>query len=122
MIDAPERSTQQRRDALDTANRVRTYRAEMKRQIRERELPPDHFFRVGRRDPLLATMKLLEALKATPTIGVHKAPRVLQRAGMSPSRTLGGLSSAQFTRLMAALGEFPALMRRLEDWDRCGPR
>lgn len=99
---APERSLQQRREALESANRVRKYRAGLKREVA-----------AGRRsavdvlvqpEELVLTMKVVELLLAVPKIGRVKAHAMLRRLQVSPSKTVGGLSSRQREALVAELG------------------
>jgi hypothetical protein len=101
-VAAPERSLQQRMDALEEANRIRIYRANMKRDIH-----------AGRRcaravleAPMeqVATMKVVDLLLAMPRVGRVKANKVLGRARVSPSKTLGGLTERQRMEVLALLG------------------
>lgn len=100
-VRAPERSLQQRFDALERANAVRTHRKELKRDIAG-----------GRRSvqAVLAgphereeTMRVFDLLLAMPKVGRVKANKVLQRTRISPSKTVGGLSSRQRGELLALL-------------------
>jgi hypothetical protein len=88
---------------LVKGNRIRTYRKELKLDIKH-----------SRRDPLrtllhppeeLATMKLFDYLMAMPKIGRTKANRLLTVCRISPSKTIGGLSERQ-------RGEVASLLRR----------
>lgn len=96
---APERSLQQRRDALKTANRIRFYRANLKRDIKAH--------RVSVLDVLLEpneqveTMKVFELLLATPRLGRVKVNKILFQARISPSKTVGGLSQRQRNELVS---------------------
>lgn len=98
---APERSLQQRMDALGQANRIRTARAQMKRDVRAGRLDPC--------DVLLSvpwhseTLKLDQLLLCVPKIGRTKARKILRRHDVSPSKTLLGLSMRQRTALVGDL-------------------
>jgi len=100
-IAAPERSRVQRMDALGEANRIRTKRAELKRDMKAG--------RVRARDVLLDppewadTMKVVNLLLAAPKLGRVKATAILRRADVSPSKTLSGLSTRQRAALAATL-------------------
>lgn len=87
----PSRSHEQRLNALERANQIRTARAELKREIRHgaRTLESllDH--------PDTASMKVLAALLEVPKIGPTKARRIMKSAGCSPSKTFGGLTDRQ---------------------------
>lgn len=98
----PERSLQQRMDALQEANRIRSYRAVVKREIKAgRRSIIDELVEVHE---LMATMKVLDLLLAVPKVGRVKAMKVLNRERISPSKTVGGLSERQRLALVAALG------------------
>lgn len=98
---APERSLAQRLDALDRANRVRTFRAELKREVKAGTVsavpalaePPAQ----------LATMKVIDLLLAVPKVGRVKAGRWLTRCRVAPSKTVGGLSERQRGELLGML-------------------
>lgn len=94
---APVRSEDQRRDALRRANRIRVHRAELKRDVKAgRVLAVDV---VGLRgtdvDPRVATMKVYDLLLAVPKVGRVKANVAMHNAGISPSKTVGGLTERQ---------------------------
>lgn len=101
MIKTPERSLAQRMDALRKANEVRSRKAEFKRDLRTHrqalapaiESPPEY----------LETAKVFELLLAAPKVGRVKATKMLRKAGVSPSKTFGGLSPRQRTELVAIL-------------------
>ena len=100
---APERSLNQRMDALRRANEIRTERARLKRDLKAGRSqihgllldPPDY----------LLTAKVFDLLLAVPKYGRVKANRILTQCRISPSKTIGGLSPRQ-------RGELVALLRR----------
>ncbi len=103
----PERSPDQRMDALNRANEVRTLRAQLKRDLNAAGVsiaallldPP----------PWLETAKVLDILLAIPKIGRVKATRTLDSCRVSPSKTFGGLNHRQRAELAGRLnGEPPA--------------
>jgi hypothetical protein len=98
---APNRTLQQRYDALAVANEIRTKRAQLKRDIK-----------AGRTTILVVlnempdyvhTMKLFDLLLAAPKFGRVKANKIIQRCRISPSKTLGGMSERQRQELMLLL-------------------
>lgn len=100
-LTAPERTYQQQMQALKAANQIRARRSELKRELK-----------AGRRsvEPLLSeppawleSMKLFELLLSVPKIGRVKASKVLARSGVSPSKTVRGLSPRQRQELLAWL-------------------
>ena len=102
LMAAPDRTLQQRREALHEANRIRSARAELKRDLKacRRSVvqlvcsPPE----------FIDTMKILDLLLAAPTVGRVKANKWLLRARVSPSKTVGGLSERQRMELVALIG------------------
>lgn len=97
----PERSLNQRMEALARANAIRTQRAQLKRDLKGGrtsihqllESPPDY----------LETAKVFEMLLAVPKYGRVKANKVLVACRISPSKTIGGLSDRQRAELVALL-------------------
>jgi hypothetical protein len=98
---APERSHDQRMDALQRANVIRTARAQLKRDLKAGKVsihtlllnPPEY----------LATAKVIDMLLAVPKYGRVKANKVLTTCRISPSKTIGGLSERQRAELVSLL-------------------
>lgn len=97
---APERTFDQRMAALRRANVTRTHRKQVKRDLAAgRKRFTDLFD-----DELCATMKVFDALLAVPKVGRVKANRMLKGCGISPSKTIGGLSERQRRELLCFVG------------------
>jgi hypothetical protein len=100
---APERSLDQRMDALNRANEVRSQRAALKADLKHgaaniRDIlaaPPD----------FLLTAKVSDLLMAAPKCGRVKSARIMEHCRISPSKTVGGLSERQRGALLAYFGE-----------------
>jgi S13-like H2TH domain len=98
---APERSLDQRMDALGKANAIRTRRAQLKRDLKGGRTsihkllldPPEW----------VETAKVFDMLLAVPKYGRVKANKVLNQCRISPSKTIGGLSERQRTELVQML-------------------
>ena len=98
---APERSLDQRMEALQRANDIRTRRAQLKRDLKAgrtsvRELlldPPEY----------VETAKVFDMLLAVPKYGRVKVNRILTVCRVSPSKTIGGLSQRQRDELVSML-------------------
>jgi hypothetical protein len=110
-IGTPERSAEQRMEALAFANAVRVRRARVKRDIAAsaadvaRQKAVRH---VADPERALHTMKVLDLLLALPKVGRVKANRTINRMRISPSKTLAGLSERQRAELVRLLREpFP---------------
>jgi hypothetical protein len=99
---APERSLNQRMDALARANDIRSKRAELKRDLKagRRSInqlllePPD----------FVETAKVCDMLLAVPKYGRVKVNKILVHCRISPSKTIGGLSERQRKELGDLLG------------------
>ena len=99
---APERTIDERRNALEEANRVRFARAATKRDLKSGNLsiydllmdPPEE----------LKGAKVEEMLLAVKGMGRIKVTRVMRDAGISRAKTLVGLTHGQRDRLIRALG------------------
>lgn len=95
----PTRSYEQRMTALKRANTIRSYRAQVKRDVK-----------AGRRfvldlmdDPLCETMKVGDAMITLPKIGKVKRNKILNRLSISPNRSLGRLTERQRLALESEL-------------------
>ena len=99
---APERSLDQRMDALTKANEVRSRRAALKADLKRgaasiRDIlvaPPEY----------LLTAKVVDLLMAAPKCGRVKSARIMEQCRISPSKTIGGLSERQRTELLTHFG------------------
>jgi hypothetical protein len=98
---APERSLDQRMEALKRANDIRTARAKLKKDLKANRAsiqtilldPPEY----------LLTAKVFDMLLAVPKYGRVKANRILNQCRISPSKTIGGLSERQRAELVSQL-------------------
>ena len=99
---APERTVDERRNALEEANRVRFARAATKRDLKSGDL--DIYDLLMDPSEELRGAKVEEMLLAVKGMGRIKVTRVLREAGISRSKTLVGLTHGQRDRLLGALG------------------
>ena len=99
----PERSHQQRMEALRRANGIRSERARLKDRLRNGELaiaevlvdPPEY----------VHTAKVFDLLLAVPKYGRVKANKLLERCRVSPSKTVNGLTPRQRKELLDMLND-----------------
>jgi hypothetical protein len=87
--------------ALREANRVRGLRAKLKQDLRADRVRLELV--LATRTDYLASAELFDLLVAVPKIGPVKAGRLMTVAGVSPSKTVGGLSERQRARLIELL-------------------
>lgn len=98
---APDRTLAQRLGALEEANRVRTRRAQLKRDLKAGRV---NVLDVFESPPEWAgTMKVFDLLLAVPKLGRVKVNKALQHQRISPSKTVGGLSARQRGELVGWL-------------------
>src|SRR3954452_15668742 len=98
---APERSLDQRMEALKRANDIRTARATLKKDLKANRAsiqtvlldPPEY----------VLTAKVFDMLLAVPKYGRVKTNRILNQCRISPSKTIGGLSERQRAELISQL-------------------
>ncbi len=98
---APERSLNQRMDALQRANEIRSRRAQLKRDLKAGRASIHNLLL----DPpeWVETAKVFDMLLAVPKYGRVKANKILTTCRISPSKTIGGLSQRQRDELVASL-------------------
>ena len=102
----PPLTRDQRLDALKEGNRIRAVRANLKREFRT--MPPSMAAALVRmliEDPPveLLTMRVEVLVRAVPKLGECKVAKLLRRVGVSPSKTLGGLTERQREALRVEL-------------------
>src|SRR6202161_873301 len=98
---APERSLNQRMDALARANQIRIKRAQLKRDLKGGRLsihallldPPEY----------VETAKVFDMMLAVPKYGRVKENKILTHCRIAPSKTIGGLSERQRSELISLL-------------------
>lgn len=104
----PDRSLEQRLDALARANAVKSARAGLKRMLRHAD-PREARYRamevLGDPAPEFESMKVFDLLLAVPKYGRVKVNRILTAVRVSPSKTLGGLSDRQRDELLRAVND-----------------
>jgi hypothetical protein len=97
-VQAPERSLDQRMEALKRANDIRVKRAQLKKDLKAGTVeiegildnPPEY----------VETAKVFDMLMAVPKFGRVKAARFLNQCRISQSKTVGGLSERQRAELI----------------------
>ena len=95
---APERSLDQRMDALRRANDVRVRRAQLKKDLKDGRVRIQTI--LGDPPEYVETAKVVDILMAVPKFGRVKAARFLNTCRISQSKTVGGLSDRQRAELI----------------------
>jgi hypothetical protein len=94
----PERSLDQRMDALRRANDVRVRRAQLKKDLKDGRVRIQTI--LGNPPEYVETAKVVDILMAVPKFGRVKAARFLNTCRISQSKTVGGLSDRQRAELI----------------------
>ena len=98
---APERSYNQRMEALQRANDIRTRRAQLKRDLKAGRQPIEELLLAP--PAYLETAKVFDLLLAVPKYGRVKVNKILAHCRIAPSKTIGGLSERQRSELTSLL-------------------
>lgn len=98
---APERSLDQRMEALRRANEIRSRRAQLKRDLKAGTVSIVEV--IGDPPDFLLTAKVFDMLMAVPKYGKVKATRFLNTCRISQGKTIGGLSDRQRSELLEVL-------------------
>lgn len=97
----PPRSLTQRRTALEHANEVRMKRAQLKRDLKSGEATITDV--LARPPEWLLTARVPDVLRAVPKLGRVKVDKILRDAGVSPRKSVKGLSHIQRAKLVERL-------------------
>ncbi len=100
-MQTPERTRQQRMEALQRANGIRTQRARLKDMLKVGEIdicqvlsmPPEY----------VHTAKVFDLIMAVPKFGRVKTTKILERCRVSSSKTVIGLTPRQRRELVEQL-------------------
>ncbi len=94
----PKLTTQERRDALKAAVAARRTRAAFKEDIKVgRKSWKDAF---SENDESIKKMRVRELIESLPGVGEVRAKTILERAGISPTRRVGGVGRSQYEKLL----------------------
>jgi hypothetical protein len=97
----PQRSLDQRMDALRRANEIRSQRAQLKRELKSGAQELHTLIRDA--PDFMRTAKVFDVIVAAPKYGKVKATRILNQCRISQGKTLGGLSDRQRDELVELL-------------------
>jgi S13-like protein len=92
---------EQRMEALERANEIRSLRAQLKRDLKGGRKAIEEV--LSRPADYLATMTILDLLIWTPKRKRIRASQVLRRCQITPSRTIGALTERQRESIIAEL-------------------
>ena len=98
IVAAPERSLDQRMEALKRANDIRVRRAKLKKDLKTGSVRIEQI--LSNPPEFVSTAKVFDILMAVPKFGRVKASRFLNQCRISQSKTVGGLSERQRAELI----------------------
>jgi hypothetical protein len=98
---APERSLDQRMEALRRANDIRSRRAQLKKDLKDGRVSIDAI--ITQPPEFVMTAKVFDMLMAVPKYGKVKATRFLNHCRIAQGKTIGGLSERQRNELLELL-------------------
>lgn len=101
ILEAPARSLAQRQAALRQANFIRTFRKNLKLDLKAGRATVQDYI-LAPPEPI-RTMKLFDLVMAIPKYGRVKTNKVLFQCRISPSKTLEGLSERQRSEVLSLL-------------------
>lgn len=94
----PTLSIEQRRQALAKAVAARKLRAAFKEEIRLGKRIWQDAFRAE--DESIKKMRVRELIESLPGVGEIRATNILEKAGISPTRRVGGVGRSQYLKLL----------------------
>ena len=94
----PKLTTQERRDALKAAVAARRSRAAFKEEIKVGKKSWKDAF--SAQDESIKKMRVRELIESLPGVGEVRAKNILERAGISPTRRVGGVGRSQYKKLL----------------------
>ena len=94
----PKLTTQERRDALKAAVAARRSRAAFKEEIKVGKKSWKDAF--SAQDESIKKMRVRELIESLPGVGEVRARNILERAGISPTRRVGGVGRSQYEKLL----------------------
>ncbi|HOB21560.1 MAG TPA: integration host factor, actinobacterial type [Bacillota bacterium] len=101
----PSLTLQERRIALEKAQKLRKARAEIRRKLKEGELSLSQLL-TQEADEVIARMRVDHVLQSLPAVGKKTSDKIMAEIGIATSKRLGGLSARQRAELLAFAQRF----------------
>lgn len=98
----PQRSIDERREALKKANSFRSSKAQLKKDLKSQKIGVEQLIKA--QDEIFLNMKAKELLQSLPGIGEFSARKILEQCRIKPSRKVGALGKRQKSCLWQTLG------------------
>lgn len=103
----PKLTDEERRQALEKAQRLRKERAEIRRQLKEGELALSMLL-AQTPNEVTGRMKISHLLQSLPSVGKKISAKIMEEIGIADSKRLEGLSPRQHQELVAFAKRFEA--------------
>src|SRR3990172_85724 len=100
----PKLTEEQRQEALKKAAEARQKRAELRKKLKSGDLKVQEIIE-STDDPIVSRMKVSSLLESLPGIGKARAQKIMQDAGISPTRRVQGLGSKQKEILISSVSK-----------------
>ncbi|WP_076464954.1 integration host factor, actinobacterial type [Actinomyces mediterranea] len=100
----PHLTPEQRAEALEKATRARRRRAEVKTQVKNRELRLSEVLDLAESDEAIAKMRVQSLLESLPRVGVTTAAALMEEYNIASTRRIRGLGHVQCEALVARFG------------------
>lgn len=100
----PTLTPEQRAEALAKATEARRRRAELKNQLKAKEITLSEVLALADTDEAVAKMKVIALLESMPRVGVNTASSLMDEFGIAQSRRLRGLGPVQREALVKRFG------------------
>lgn len=86
----------------------RRYRADFRRAIAGGGFTVEEVMMFAQSDPVLASMRVSDFVRSFRSVGDLKTRRIMDTAGISPKKRVGGLGERQYKALADALAPYSA--------------
>jgi hypothetical protein len=103
----PVLTPDERRAALEKAAMARRVRADVKEQLKSRQLTLGELLARAEHDEILGKLKVVSMLESMPSTGKVKARQLMRTLEISESRRLRGLGPNQRKKLLEHFGAVP---------------
>jgi len=100
----PKLTEEQRQEALKKAAEARQKRADLRKKLKSGEVSVKDVI-AKTDDPIVSRMKVSSLLESLPGIGKARAQKIMQEAGISPTRRVQGLGSKQKEILISSVAK-----------------
>jgi hypothetical protein len=101
----PHLTLAERRAALEKAAKARKFRAEIREQLKNKEIGLVEIIERAKTEETLAKMKVSALLEALPKVGKIKATKFMEKAKIARSRRIKGLGEHQLAALLKEFSE-----------------